>query len=285
MYEQGSAFVVNAGTVIFVVSILIWALAYYPRPASIATGFDTQRRDVNAAYDAALAETGSDRLGGVEAASLASHPAVADAMAEIEALERELAGVENDPNRDWSDFDAAIAAAMEKRGTPGQAALAIHRAAGTRDKQLARIDALQEGEYLRSSILGRLGRLIEPVVKPLGWDWRIGTAALASFPAREIVVATMGTIYNLGRGQDETSQGLREKLHAAKWPDGKPVFNFAVALSIMVFFALCCQCAATLATIKRETNSWRWPLATFTYMTTLAYVGAALTYHVASSMG
>jgi len=285
MYEQGSAFVVNAGTVIFVVSILIWALAYYPRPASIAAGFDAQRQSVSDAYDAAVAEIGAGLAGGIEAVSPASDPAVADAMAEIESIQREFADGENEQVGDGSDIEVTIAAAMEKRGAAGKAALAIHHAADARHTAVARIDGLQEGEYLRSSILGRLGRLIEPVVKPLGWDWRIGTAALASFPAREIVVATMGTIYNLGRGQDETSVGLREKLQSAKWPDGKPVFNFAVALSIMVFFALCCQCAATLATIKRETNSWRWPLATFTYMTTLAYVGAALTYHLASSFG
>ena len=127
-----------------------------------------------------------------------------------------------------------------------------------------------------------MGRWVEPVVKPMGWDWRIGTAVIASFPAREIVVATMSTIYNLGDQQDETSAGLRAKLYKAAWPDGQPVFNLAVALSIVVFFALCCQCGATLATIKRETNSWRWPLLTFAYMTVLAYFGALVTYQIAA---
>ena len=126
-----------------------------------------------------------------------------------------------------------------------------------------------------------MGRVIEPLVKPLGWDWRIGMAALASFPAREVVIATMGTIYNLGSGEDETSVGLREKLQAANWPDGKPVFNQAVALSIMVFFALCCQCVSTLATIRKETKSWGWPVFTFVYMTVFAYVGALATYQLA----
>ncbi len=285
MYEQGSAFVVNAGTVIFFVSILVWALAYYPRPASIATGFDAQRQDVNAAYDAALDGISTDLMPGVDASSLASDPAVADAITDIEALERDFAGGEGDSEGDGSDFDATLAATMKERGAAGLAALAIRRAAAERDEQWLRIGRLQEGEYLRGSFLGSMGRFIEPAVKPLGWDWRIAVAALASFPAREIVVATMGTIYNLGSGEDESSVGLREKLQAATWPDGTPVFNFAVALSIMVFFALCCQCAATLAVIKRETNSWRWPLATFTYMTALAYVGAALTYQIASAIG
>lgn len=149
------------------------------------------------------------------------------------------------------------------------------------EDRLSEIDRSESGAYLQQSVLGHMGCLIEPIVRPLGWDWRIGTAAIASFPAREIMVATMGTIYNLGDAHDETSSGLRDKLHAATWPDGRPVFNTAVALSIMVFFALCCQCGGTLATIKRETQSWRWPLLTFCYMTTLAYLGALATYQVA----
>jgi len=280
MYEQGYAFVVNAGTVIFFVSILIWALAYYPRSASIAAAHDAQRLKADAAYEASLAEIGAGMVPAVDADQLLETPEIADALKRIEAVEAESA-----PGAIEANVEAALAAAVKDYGPAGETAAAIHRAKTTHERTLAHIEALQQGEYLRSSILGRLGRFIEPVVKPLGWDWRIGTAALASFPAREIVVATMGTIYNLGGEEDESSVGLREKLQSAKWPDGKPVFNFAVALSIMVFFALCCQCAATLATIKRETNSWRWPLATFTYMTTLAYVGAALTYQIASAIG
>ena len=139
----------------------------------------------------------------------------------------------------------------------------------------------EAGAALRYSLLGRMGTWIEPLVEPLGWDWRIGTAAIASFPAREVVIATLGTIFNLGNEQDEASVSLREKLHTVTWPDGRPLFNVAVALSIMVFFALCCQCVATLATILRETKSWRWPAFTFVYMTGLAYLGAFVTYHVA----
>jgi ferrous iron transport protein B len=133
------------------------------------------------------------------------------------------------------------------------------------------------GAYLRQSYLGRIGKWIEPAVRPLGWDWRIGCAVVASFPAREVVVGTLGVIYNLG--EDEGSTALRDRLRAAKW-DGtdQPVFNVPVALSIMVFFALCAQCVSTLAIIRRETNSWRWPIFSFVYMTILAYVGALLTY-------
>lgn len=142
----------------------------------------------------------------------------------------------------------------------------------------------------QSSFLGRAGQVIEPVVKPLGWDWRIGCAVLASLPAREIVVATLGVMYHLDdeRSDDPSQDGgpLSERLRSATWSGSdQPVFNIPVALSIMVFFALCAQCSATLAVIRRETNSWRWPVFTFAYMTTLAYLGAMTTYQVGMWIG
>lgn len=142
-----------------------------------------------------------------------------------------------------------------------------------------------DGAYSRQSILGRLGHFIEPAVRPLGWDWRIGSAALASFPAREVVVATLGIIYNLGEDVDLDESDDRNRLQAvlqkARWEDSnRPVFNIPVALSIMVFFALCAQCASTLVVIKRETNSWGWPVFTFAYMTGLAYLAALATYQI-----
>jgi ferrous iron transport protein B len=132
--------------------------------------------------------------------------------------------------------------------------------------------------YLQQSWLGRAGQLIEPAVRPLGWDWKIGVATLASFPAREVVIATLGTIYGL---EDAGEDSLRERLRTAKRADGRPAFSLPVALSVMVFFALCCQCGGTLAVIRRETNSWRWPMFVLGYMTVLAYLGALITYQVA----
>lgn len=133
---------------------------------------------------------------------------------------------------------------------------------------------------IEESYLGRAGHAIEPVVRPLGWDWKIGVGVLASFPAREVIISTLGTIYSLGGDVDEESDGLHAQLSSARHEDGRPVFNTAVAASIMVFFALCAQCASTLMIIRRETNSWRWPLFSFAYMTGLAYVGTLLTYQV-----
>ena len=131
---------------------------------------------------------------------------------------------------------------------------------------------------IEASFLGQAGHAIEPVVRPLGWDWKIGVGVLASFPAREVIISTLGTIYSLGGEVDEESDGLKDRLRASRHEDGTPVYNVVVACSIMVFFALCAQCASTLMIIRRETNSWLWPAFTFAYMTGLAYVGALLTY-------
>ena len=147
--------------------------------------------------------------------------------------------------------------------------------------ELHQADDELQGAHLRNSYLGRAGHWIEPVVRPLGWDWRIGCAAIASFPAREVVVATLGVIYNLGADEDESSEALAETLRDARWEGtDRKVITGPVALSIMVFFALCAQCASTLAVMRRETNSWRWPAFTFVYMTALAYVASFIVYQV-----
>ena len=211
IYLQGKAFLVRAGTIVFAVSVIVWILTYYPRPASIGQEYEAQRQQVYAAH-------------GISA---------------------------------------------ESGNIPEQAS-----------ESLDEIGRLEAGTYVRQSYLGRMGQWIEPVVAPLGWDWKIGTAVIASFPAREVVIAVMGIVYDLGDDENEESVSLQERLRAEKHPDGRSVYSIPVGLSIMVFFALCAQCAATLAAIRRETNSWRWPVIVFSYMTVLAYVGAFITYRV-----
>jgi ferrous iron transport protein B len=144
------------------------------------------------------------------------------------------------------------------------------------------------GEWKRKSLLGRAGVFLEPAFRPLGWDWKLGMAALASFPAREVIVGTLGIIYDVGdvdtgaigdeTADDEAKEKAAGLAKAVKDDWAKdPVrgrYGVAVAVSVMVFFALCCQCASTLAVIRRETRSWSWPAFTFAYMTLLAYFGA-----------
>jgi ferrous iron transport protein B len=216
MVERGWAFVRRAGTLIFAVSVIVWAAGYFPRnEAEVEAPFVARRTEL---------QTQMAQLESTEAGTASDE--VAELQAELDAIDNQIAGA-----------------------------------------------------HIRQSYLGRAGHWIEPVVRPLGWDWRIGCAVVASFPAREVVVGTLGVIYNLG--SDEGSQALRDSLRESRWETtGERVFNVPVALSIMVFFALCAQCVSTLAVIRRETNSWRWPIFSFVYMTVLAYVGALLTYQI-----
>ncbi len=283
-YEAGREFVKMAGSVIFAASIVIWALGYYPRPASIAAGFDAQRAAADQSLATTLAAAAAEYGDGATADTLLDLPPVATALADIESAWAD-ASSEADDVEVAATPDDAIASAASIHGRAGAAALAAFNAQRTYDDELADVDKRESGAYLRQSVLGRMGHWIEPVVRPLGWDWRIGTAAIAAFPARELIVSTMATIYNLGGDETEESTALRDRLRATTWPDGRKVFNLGVALSIMVFTALCCQCVSTLAAIRRETKTWRWPVFAFTYMTGLAYFGALATYQVASLFG
>ncbi len=209
VYRQGKEFVVRAGTVIFAVIVVVWALAYFPHSQAITNLYAAQRTQ------------------------------------------------------------------LEQSGTADE----------EKAETLSKLDSAEKGAHLQNSYFGRMGLAIEPVVRPLGWDWRIGMATIASFPAREVVIATLGTIFFIGSDVDENSDSLKSVLHEAKRADGSKLFNIPVALSVMVFFALCCQCGATLAVIRRETQSYAWPAFAFGYMTVLAYFAALFAYQFTTWLG
>ena len=237
MLEQGWAFVYRAGTLILLVSIVVWALAYFPHDSRV-------QDPAMLAKEVTLKEVVEPQQEALDAL-----------QAKYDAL---------DP-----DSSAALALKPE-----------LDQLRAPKDE----LDDVQNhiaGRYLEASYLGQMGKAIEPAVRRLGWDWKIGAAAIASFPAREVIVATLGTIYNLGEGQEAESEPLHQQLKDAKWAGTeRKVYTVPVALSVMVFFALCAQCASTLAIMKRETGSYWWPVFTFVYMTTLAYVGALITFQV-----
>ncbi|MFM1756702.1 MAG: ferrous iron transport protein [Bacteroidota bacterium] len=143
--------------------------------------------------------------------------------------------------------------------------------------------AVLEKQYhtdkLANSYAGILGKQIEPVIEPLGYDWKIGIALVTSFAAREVFVGTMATLYSV---EEDDNTSLREKLNAAVWPDGRKVYTLAAALSLMIFYVLAMQCMSTLAIVKRETGTWKWPVVQFFMMTGLAYVLSWITYTIAS---
>ena len=203
LLDRVRVFLRRAGTVIFSVAVVVWALAYFPRSA-----------DVDQARQQSRAEAVATLRG--------------------DALTARLHDIDN------------------------QAA----------------------ADHLAQSWLGRAGHAVAPVFAPLGWDWRVSAAVIAGFPAREVVVAVLGTIYAVGDEADE--QSLTARLHSAVRPDGTPVFTLPMVLGLLVFYAWCLQCAATLAVIRRETNSWRWPVFAWAYMTTLGYGAALLIFQLGS---
>ncbi len=249
VYASAKAFVVRAGTLIFATSILVWAAGYFPEDHTRENQLATQL------------ETLGDQL--------------AEPLARREALEAEASEIESRGIAPNESVAAELKSVRAELDDLAQTDLLAYDDLVTQRNQLA-------AALLERSYLGRMGHAIEPLVKPLGWDWKIGVGVMASFPAREVIVATLGTIYSLGGEVDAGDAGLQQALKESTWPDGRPVFSLPVALSIMVFFALCAQCASTLMVIKRETNSWFWPAFTFVYMTVLAYAAAWLTNQLAT---
>ena len=142
------------------------------------------------------------------------------------------------------------------------------------------LNAQERSAQLEYSLLGRIGKFIEPAFRPLGWDWRVSASVVAGFPAREVVIGVMGTVYALG-SDAEQGVGLRDRLRDSRWPDGRPVFTLAMALGLLVFYAFALQCVSTVAVIGRETNSWRWAAGAWVYMTGFAWLAGMLTYQIA----
>jgi ferrous iron transport protein B len=152
-----------------------------------------------------------------------------------------------------------------------------------RDPQRASIyHSEKKAALLEHSYAGIMGRSIEPVLKPLGYDWKIGIALITSFAAREVFVGTMATLYSVGEDADENNQTLRQKMQAAVRTDGTKVYTLATGISLMIFYVLAMQCMSTLAVVKRETGSWKWPAMQLVFMTSLAYLMSFIAYHLLS---
>lgn len=150
---------------------------------------------------------------------------------------------------------------------------------GASAEVMTALETEHQSAILQHSLAGRIGRFMEPAIRPLGYDWKIGLGLLSSFAARELFLGTMGVIYSMEQSGDDPRE-LREQLADARRDDGRKVFTPLVAASLLVFYALSCQCIGTIAVVRRETNSWRWPLFMFSYMTLLAYLAALLVYQM-----
>jgi ferrous iron transport protein B len=177
--------------------------------------------------------------------------------------------------------DAAKAVAS---GLPAGSPLRPDEAPG----QVEALDNERSGDQLRNSFAGRLGHMIEPAIRPLGFDWKIGIGIVASFAAREVFVSTMSVVYNVGEvdaGDRVATAGLAETLRGEKREDGTRVYTALTGITLMVFYVFAMQCVSTIAIVRRETNSWKWPLFQFAYMTALAWCLAFVTYQGGKLLG
>ncbi len=204
---------------------------------------------------------------------LASYPKV-DVPAELQAR-ADAAGeavtestVRINPGGIDADGDDASPLAPEAPDSPEAEIAAAVEASGV---EQAAVQNEIAGYQVRNSYIGRFGHAIEPVMRPLGFDWKISAGIVASFAAREVIVSALATIYSAGADANEESLALRDAIKADRYPDGTPVFTPLVAVSLLVFFVFALQCMSTLAIAKRELNSWLWPLAMWGYMFALAY--------------
>jgi ferrous iron transport protein B len=147
--------------------------------------------------------------------------------------------------------------------------------------QLAALDNEEAGTKLRRSFAGRMGRLIEPAIEPLGFDWKMGIGIVSSFAAREVFVSTMSTVYNVGKydRSESSMSSMAKTLRAQIRADGSPVYTPLTAITLMVFYVFALQCVSTVAVVRRETNSWKWPIFQWVYMGVLAWSLAFLTFH------
>ncbi len=188
----------------------------------------------------------------------------------------------------WALLSFPRTAPEETVAAPPIVALAAPAAAPASEPTAANaataVDTSSTAPSLEDSYGGRLGKLVEPLVRPIGFDWKLATGIIGAFAAREVFVSTLGLVYGIGDTDDEALP-LREKLRGEQRADGTPAYTPLIGLSLMVFFALACQCMSTLAVVRRETKTWRWPAFLFVYMTTLAYLSSLLVYQGGRLLG
>lgn len=229
IWMAGKEFVMRAGTVILAMTVIIWALLYFPHPETL----EEQTQEQFVAQKVAQGEFTAPELGALLEQGQAGDPVAPEQAVELA-----------------SELQNAI-----------------------------------DSAYIGQSYMGRAGKFMQPLFAPAGFDWRITVAVLASFPAREVVVTTLGVIYSLGGDVDEESGSLRQILEKATWTEGpllgQRLFTLPTALSLMVFFALCMQCGSTVIVLARQL-SWRWAAFSFCSLTVIAWVLAVAVYQIGS---
>lgn len=271
MWERSVLYLKKAGTLILAASIIVWFMTNYPSDVSYSQDYDQAREQITEAYNAKVADEIFTPLG---IASLEDNTELASVVEQMRTL----------LNQDEEDADTVGSLELKQ----SELALTYPQFYPAAEKyieletnlndDLAKLDKEEAGEKLAGSYAGRLGKIIEPVIQPLGFDWKIGVGLLSAMAAKEVLVSTLGTIYSVG-GEEDDSSALQEVIAA------DPAFSPLVAFSLMIFTLIYSPCLAALAVIKRETNSWKWTGFSFAYSTILAWVVSLVIYQVGLMLG
>lgn len=274
MYERSMLYLKKAGTLILAASILVWFMTNYPSEVSYTKDYDQSKKEVTDVFNAQVANEILTPMG-IE--SLEENSALASVIEQTRTLESQLAeGAES--ALPIAEIESEKAKIEKTYPALYPAAVRFLEIESTLDGNLAQLEKEEAGEKLAGSYAGRIGKTIEPVIQPLGFDWKIGVGLISAMAAKEVLVSTLGTIYSVG-GDEEESGALQEILAA------DPVLSPLVAFSLMVFTLIYSPCLAALAVVRRETNSWKWTSFSFVYSTVLAWVVSFAIYQVGTLLG
>lgn len=274
MWERSMLYLKKAGTLILAASILVWFMTNYPSEVSYSKDYDQAKEQLTEAFNAQVA---NDILLPLGIESLEDNSSLTNVIEQARALENQEDEV-LDQLAEVSDRE--VQRAEIKQAYPELYPAAVHYIGleSNLNGDLAQLEKEQAGEKLAGSYAGRLGKAVEPVIKPLGFDWKIGVGLISAVAAKEVLVSTLGTIYSVG-GDENDSSALKDVLAA------DPVLSPLVAFSLMVFTLIYSPCLAALAVVRRETNSWKWTAFSFAYSTMLAWVVSFAVYQIGTALG
>jgi len=282
MWERGVLFLRKAGTVIFGVCLFMWFLTSFPWNPPYSKDYEALIQEAEKAFQlevAAIAEALK-----VPPHKLETHEGFSAFLAVQREFEAMVEGPKEGPEAEAAHRWRQKQLARLQQIYPDVYPLFLKyvEAKTERDERVEELEREQAAEKLQRSYAGALGRAIEPIVKPLGFNWKIGVSLVGGILAKEAVVGILGTLYAVG---EEAEAPLRQRLLEDRWPDGSKVFTPLVAFSLMVFTLLYVPCVASVAVIYRETNSWKWPLFAMFYTTAVAWIAAFIVYQGGRVLG
>lgn len=282
MWERSMLYLKKAGTIILAVSILIWFMVSYPSEVNYSKDYQELIAQAEAGFSQQVEEQIAKplQIGAVE-----EHEGLQALITSMTVINEEFDAAAEELEEGSEELAALTATKeanlnqLEKANTELYPMGALYlELKGAADEEIAALEKEEAGEKLAQSYAGRLGKFIEPAIQPLGFDWRSGIGLVAAFSAKEVLVSTLGTIYSIGEA-DENSVALQEALA------NDESFTPLTAFTLMVFVLIYAPCLPTIAVIKRETNSWKWPLFSMVYSTSLAWIVALLVYQVGTFLG